>query len=235
MKHYLFLTVLLIATGLLVQCTSEEPEMDPESGTVENQGMESGQLQVPGEWEVRLDQTDPEVEISSDTASADIYFVNMEPGWHITSGPAAIYWNSDQTANGDYRASAQFHLFDPGQRREAFGLFFGGENLNEDNQSYLYFLLRNGGQYLVKKRSGSETETLRQWTDTEAMNSFTGDSPSVANTLAVEVHGDSLSFFVNDERVHSMAKGDHVADGIVGLRVNHALNLHVQDLQVEQN
>lgn len=232
MKRTLLFAILLVAGGLLfVQCSEEEPNTDTAQTTAENS--ESGNLQVPGEWEVRLAQPDSDVEISSDTASADIYFVNMEPGYHITSGPAAIYWDSAQTVSGDYRASARFHLFDPGERREAFGLFFGGENLNGDNQAYLYFLLRNGGQYLVKKRTGSETETLHDWTDTGAMNSFDGESESVPNVLAVEVSGDSLAFYVNDERVHTMPKGDHTTDGIVGLRVNHALNLHVEDLQVE--
>lgn len=113
--------------------------------------------EVPADWRVVLDRPSDDVVISADQETADIWFVNMKPGWHITSGPAAIYFHPGSTASGDYRAELAIHLFDPGQRqREAFGLFIGGSDLEGDGRAYDYFLLRNTGEYLIKRRSGEE-------------------------------------------------------------------------------
>ncbi len=38
---------------------------------------------------------------------------------------------------------------------------------------------------------------------------------------------------VNSTEVASVPRADLPADGIVGLRVNHALNLHIDDFSVE--
>ena len=55
---------------------------------------------------------------------------------------------------------------------------------------------------------------------------------NVLNTLAVESQDGTLRFFVNDVEVTSMPAGDIPVDGVVGLRVNHGLNLHVSRLEV---
>ncbi|MGB0346025.1 MAG: hypothetical protein ACPGGA_00995, partial [Balneolaceae bacterium] len=44
-------------------------------------------LDVPEGWEILLDRPDVSVIIGSNPDSSDIYFVNMTPGWHITTGP----------------------------------------------------------------------------------------------------------------------------------------------------
>lgn len=189
---------------------------------------------VPANWQVRLDKPDKSVIISADKDSADIFFVNMVPGWHITTGPAGIFYHPKSTATGTYTASTKIHLFDPKGRNEAFGIFFGGQNLDRSNQSYIYFLLRNSGQFLVKKRMGKETKLIKDWTNTEAMKTFGPDTESsVPNTLSVQVAENKITFLVNNQNVYSMPAGEITTDGIVGLRINHRLNVHVEDLKVE--
>lgn len=235
MKRLFLYTVIFALIGLsAVGCTSgdtEQETMESETSATLGGGEEG---EIPESWQVRLDNPDPEVEISSDTASADIYFVNISPGMHITSGPAAIYWDSTNTISGDFQVSSTIHLFDPGELREAFGVFFGGRSLNSENQAYTYFLVRNGSQFLIKQRMGSETETLVPWTQDDAINAYTDTTESSApNTLTVERSGANLSFSVNGTEVHSMPTDNIVTDGITGLRINHRLNVHVESFDIE--
>lgn len=225
------LTLILAVPALIALSFSDvyaQEQPDPNNPIPEN-------LVVPAGWEVRLDSPDPDVVIGSDPDSADIYFVNMKPGWHITTGPRAIFWHPASTAEGTFRASTKIHLFDPQGRNEAFGLFMGGENLKEENQSYTYFLIRNSGEYLIKKRIGSETALVKNWSPAPSMVQYDDTSQSsVANTLSIEVGENEVSFFVNGEKVDTLPKDQLDTDGFVGLRVNHRLNLHIEDFKVEK-
>jgi hypothetical protein len=215
-------------TVVLFTCSSlAQNRPDPKHPEEEN-------LKLPADWEVRLDHSDADVTIG-DTDSADVFFVNMTPGWHITTGPAGIFYLPGNTASGTYRASTKIYLFDPKGRNEAFGIFIGGQNLDADGHSYTYFLLRNSGEFLIKKRMGDDTKVVKDWSSAPMMTTYEDTTQSsVPNTLAIEVGNEQVDFFVNDEQVHSLPKSDVDTDGIVGLRINHALNVHVEDLKVEE-
>lgn len=193
---------------------------------------------MPADWNIRFDRPSEDYVVTGDTAvvDPDIYFTNMTPGWHVTSGPAAIYWHPESTASGDYSVSSNIYLFNPGERNEAFGLFVGGSDLAGDGQGYLYFLIRKSGEFLVKQRMGDETENVVGWTAHEAIQGWPPDdpdNPTSSNVLGIQTEGDTISFMVNDQIVHSQAKGDLPTDGIVGFRVNHALNLHISTFDVQ--
>jgi hypothetical protein len=193
-------------------------------------------LKVPNGWEWRFDKAGADVNVSSDSESADVFFVNMTPGWHITTGPAGIYYHADNKAEGDFTLDSKIYLFDTkGRNREAFGLFIGGQDLKSDDQSYIYFLLRNTGEFLIKKRSGSETSTIKGWTKTDAMTMFTEETESTAeNDFQVKVAGDEIIFSLNGEVLSSMEKGDMNTDGHYGFRVNHSINLHISSLKLSE-
>ncbi|MFN1835599.1 hypothetical protein AB2B38_010085 [Balneola sp. MJW-20] len=189
-------------------------------------------LKVPDGWVVRTDQTGTDVDVGDDPETAEIYFVNMTPGWHITTGPRAIFYHPANTSEGTYMLNAKLHLFNPeGRNREAYGLLFGGKDLEGENQSYLYFVIRNTGEYLIKRRQGEETMVIEDWTGSDYIRIY--DNPEVAsveNTLGVEFDGTKLRFFINGQRVYTMDKGTYDPIGLYGLRVNHRMNLHVEDL-----
>lgn len=194
-------------------------------------------LEVPEDWQIRLDHEMDDVIISSRPDSADIYFVNMTPGWHITTGPAGIFYHPANTASGDFTVKTELHFFDPGDRnREGYGIFLGGSNLQGEDQSYIYFLIRNTGDFLVKKRMGEETEVLQNWTPNNAIIKYENgvtENSSVMNILEVDVSGNTASFIINGEEVASMNSSELATDGIFGLRVNHSVNLHISDLGIE--
>ncbi len=190
-------------------------------------------LMVPESWQVRLDRPNPEAVIGSEADSVDIYFVNMTPGWHITTGPAAIFYHPEMMTEGNYTLESTIHLFDPGERREAYGVFMGGQNLDGEEIMYDYFLLRNTGEFLLKRRSGAETSLIQDWTASDAVNTFGPDTESsVENHLKVDVQEETVTFSVNGTEVASVSRDQVMTGGSAGLRINHALNVHVSDLKV---
>lgn len=186
----------------------------------------SGQAWPDG-WQVRPDRAGVDL--------SEIAFTEMAPGHHVTTGPAAIFWRADDEAGGRYRVDLEAHLFDPGGRREAFGVFFGGRNLTGDAQHYTYFLIRDGGEFLVKERDGRETSTLVQWSAHPAIRAFADrgeGEASVANHLSVEADDDEIRFYVNGAEVSSIARRPGTMEGIAGLRVNHELDLHISRFEI---
>ncbi len=189
-------------------------------------------METPPGWKVRLDKADPKVVIGNEE-SADIFFVNMTPGWHITSGPRAIYYHPASTAAGNFRAHTAIYLFPPGERNEAYGLFVGGRNLDSDSQQYVYFVIRRSGEFLIKRRAGESTEVIHNWTAHDAIRPYTAETTgNVHNRLAVDADTESVGFLVNDVEVARLPRTDLAVDGVVGLRINHAMNVHVDDLGV---
>jgi len=184
-------------------------------------------LERPEGWMTRFDNPD------ASESQLDM-FVGMPPGWHVTTGPAGIFYHPDNTASGDFRAEVEVFLFDPGQRREAFGIFVGGSDLQGAGQEYTYFLMRNGGQYIIKRREGADAPTVRPWTGHNSILSYAdrGEDASVRNVLAIEAEGDGVRFYVNGDRVEELSRSEVPVDGTFGFRVNHGLNLHISKLEV---
>jgi hypothetical protein len=221
MRRNPFVLALLLLTAVALNAAGPDPKKP-----------QGKNLEVPAGWIVRLDKPDPAVVIGSDKKDG-IYFVNMTPGWHVTTGPSAIFYHPESVAKGQSRIEAVIHLFAPqGRHREAFGIFFGGADLDGANQAYDYFVIRNSGEFLIKRRNGSETPVIHAWTKSAAIVPHTEGKESVKNVLAVEAGTESAKFFINGELVATLPRSDVRLDGIVGLRVNHHVNLHIEDLSI---
>lgn len=178
---------------------------------------------MPQGWQLRLDRAN---------ATAAPKFVEMGDGFHATTGPAAIFWNPAHNMTGDFRITATFTQTKAPTHPEAYGLFVGGKNLDQDNQDYGYIVIRGDGKYLIKHRAGAETHTIQDWTEHPKLNKQDA-SGKATNTLAVELKGDHVRMFVNGEEVKSWEKSYWNALGQAGLRINHNLDVHVSDFKVE--
>lgn len=188
-----------------------------------------GGAKLPAGWKIRTD--DPAQN------AATIEMADMPPGWHITTGDAhAILWHPDSTATGNYRVEAEIFLFDPGTRREGFGFFFGGSELEGATQHYSYVLIRQDGRYTIKRRNGAEAPTVKPWTDHSAIRKWAdrGDSPNIGNVLAVEVGPEDVVFLVNGAEVDRLPRAQLDTSGIIGLRLSHGLNVHVSRLAIQK-
>lgn len=161
--------------------------------------------QRPAGWRVRYDR--------ADAVDSTLSFETMTPGWHVTTVPAAILYDTAQRADQAYRVEAEIFLF-PGERLEGFGIFVGGLDLAGEDQAYTYFLIRKDGKFLVKRREGQTTTVLVPWSEHASIVKHPGGNGTAMNVLAVDVGSDSVRFLINREEVAKLPRTAVQPDGI---------------------
>ena len=223
-KTILTMALVASASPLLAQAAQQAKETDPTHKV-------AGGIGVSG-WMGRID---PNAERRG-MSIGDAKFVSMGSGYHITSGPAAIYWNPKDVAKGSYTVSGSFTQTKAPMHPEAYGLFVGGQNLTDSTQSYVYFETRGDGKYLINHRAGNDVHKIVDWTETDATNKADA-AGKATNELAIRVTADSVDFLANGKLVKGFSKAEmhgFTADGQTGIRVNHNLDVHVDKFQVKR-
>ena len=187
--------------------------------------------QVPSDLKMRVDRSqnaqDPD-------DNPELKVVTAGKGYRVTGGPAATLWNPAHTAAGNYTVQATFTLMKPSNHLNFYGLVFGGSELEGANQQYGYFIVAQNGTFQIRHRMGEKVETIQARTPHQAIKQPEGSGQSV-NTLEVRVMGDTVSYVVNDTVVHTAPKGNMRTDGLVGVRVNHMLDVQVEGFQLRKS
>ena len=181
---------------------------------------------VPSGYHARTDRN---------AAMTNVKVATMGTGMHFTLGPAVIVWRDADAATGDYHVVASFTQTKAPTHPEAYGLFIGGHDLAGPTQGYTYFLVRGDGKFLIKRRVGDSTVVVNVggWTANDAV--VKADSAGKAtNELSILVSGGNVKFMVNGKEVYTAKASDVDAVGVVGLRVNHNLDVHVGPLGVHK-
>jgi hypothetical protein len=183
-------------------------------------GGEHGRSGIPEGWEARLDRAD---------ASMDAVYVGTKgEGYHFRLGPSGIFYDPSHTASGEFTVSATLTQNAPTPRPESYGIFLGGRDLQGAGQDYLYFLVRQDGRFMIRHRAGDEVHTIQDWTEHEAVRT-TADGAPGTNTLTVVAGPQRARFLVNDVEVASYRDIPYLnTEGVVGFRVNHNLDVHVE-------
>jgi hypothetical protein len=183
--------------------------------------------QLPAGWTVRPDSGgDPKA----------IRFVVMEPGYHLTLGPATILYRKEDRATGPFHTLATFHQMKRWEHPEGFGLLVGGRDLEGPRQAYIYFLVRDDGKFLIKRREGDKLTQLTDGWQTSPAVKKADATGRVTQLLEVDAKLDPrrVSFKANGKEVYSVPAEKIDLKGVVGLRVNHNLDLHVEDFAVHR-
>ena len=186
--------------------------------------------QAPDGWKVRVDRS---TSAEDPDDRPDLKVVTMGKGFHVTGGPAGTFWNPANAAKGNFPATATFQLMKPSGHVNYYGLIFGGDDLEGAGQNYIYFLVAQNGTFTIRHRAGDQVHDIQR-----------GPSPAVrqpgadgrsSNTLEVRVAADTISYVVNGTVVHTTPKSGMTAktDGIVGVRINHQLDVHVDAFAVK--
>lgn len=193
-------------------------------GTDADKPVAGGGEVAPG-WEMRIDP-----DAGSATAPR---FAVMGSGFHVTSGSRAIYWRPADVAKGNYTVTAIFTLMTAADHPEAYGLFFGGNDLKTPKENYMYFTLGGTGSYLIKHRANDETiHTIVNWTPNKAI-SAPDASGKRTDTLTVMVGAQKVQYLINGKEVYSMDRAQaHSPEGIVGIRVSHNIDVHIDKFAV---
>lgn len=207
-------TVLLALTLLVV--TGCAPDPPPERTG------ETGPAARPS-FTLRLD--------SESSTLADFQLVEDDDGYRIKTGPAGIaYRPDDAILTGDLLAQATFRQFDaPLGYREAYGIFVGGIDLEGADLEYTYLLIRPTGDVLIKRRIGEVTETLLDWTPHPSVRQVQAEGDEPVNTLSIDVFDGETHFVVNGDIVHAESASRVRPYGVAGVRVNHRLDVRVDE------
>jgi hypothetical protein len=147
----------------------------------------------------------------------------------LATGPAATYWNPENTASGDYTISATFtEASQKAPHPHPFGLFIGGKNLGTDSQSFLYCVAYRNGRYLVRGFRGSEVFTVSPSRASHDTVHQAAADQSVTQEIAWRVSGGTAECLVNGQVVGSYSQSDLVGDGklestdgVFGIRIGH--------------
>jgi hypothetical protein len=186
--------------------------------------------QAPAGWMVRLDRS---TNAQDPDDAENLQFMTMGTVFHVTGGPAGTFWNDANTASGDFTLAGSFKLMKPSGHTNYYGLIFGGSNLGAANQTYIYFLVAQNGNYLVKHRAGEDVHDIQPSTAHAAVNQ-PGANGQSTNELEVRVAGNTISYVVNGQVVHTTPKSgmSAITDGITGIRINHQLDVQVDNFEI---
>ena len=180
---------------------------------------------VPAGWRFAMDRA---------TMPADqARLAPMGGGWHATMGRAAgVFYDPGVTAAGAYTVEATFTQTKAPTHPEAYGLVVGARGLDAGRPDYLYFVVRGDGKFMVRHRAGDEVHTLTDWTASPALKPADA-AGRATNALRVVAARDSVRFLANGAEVARFPRAAYLnLDGVVGLRVNHALDVHVDGPRV---
>jgi hypothetical protein len=181
-------------------------------------------VDVPGWW-ARLD--DPK------QMNLPLTFVASGGGLHATTGPNVIFWDPQQTAKGNFTVKATFTMTRLPNHQVAYGLFIGGQDLDKDTQRYSYFVIREDGKFLIKKRNGASTSNVGgDWADNDAVVKPDA-SGKLSNELAIRVADGQATFLANGKQVAEHPASAIDTDGVVGLRIGHMLDVQIDGLTVD--
>lgn len=172
----------------------------------------------------------------------DSKFVQEGNNLRLSIGPAAIYWNPEKTAKGDYTVKATFTESKvTANHPHPYGVFIGGSNLDSDQQNLMYCVAYGDGTFLVRQFTGSTVTTVGKRQPHEAVKKASGDG-SVTNEVGWRVKGGRAECLINGTAVAGFDASEIVGpgklastDGIVGLRVSHNLDVVVKDFTVTKN
>jgi hypothetical protein len=186
--------------------------------------------QVPAGLRMRVDRSQ-NAEDPDDRP--DLHVVAKGKGFQVTGGPAGTFWNPAQTAEGNFTAKAVLTLLKPSGHTNYYGLIFGGNGLEGANQAYTYFLVAQDGTYVVRNRMGEKVSDVAR--RAHAAIKRPDASGRSTNTVEVRAAGDTVSYVVNGTVVHTSPRSAVRTTGVVGVRVNHLLDVMVEGFEVQKS
>lgn len=163
-------------------------------------------------------------------------------GMRVTTGPAVTYWNTRETAKGDYTVSATFtesKYMSINDHPHPYGIMVGGNDLGTENASYLYCAAYGNGSFIFRGFGPAPFQLGgRAPIKDDAVNKAAGVGQPVTQVIAVTVKGDSISCSINNKVVATHPRSEVVAagklrstDGHYGLRFGHNTDATVNDFK----
>lgn len=188
-----------------------------------------GGITAPG-WKGRID---PASAKQGKTIN-DSKFAKEGDALHLSIGPAAVYWNPENTASGDYTVKGTFKEGKTtSDHPHPYGIFIGGSNMDGDAPTLVYCVAYGDGTYLVRGFSNGTVFQVSKRQPHTAVHK-TGADGGVTQDIQWTVKGSRAECSINGTMVAGYDKGEIVGpgkleslDGITGIRVSHNVDVAV--------
>jgi hypothetical protein len=200
-----------------------------------DQKVAGGGITAPG-WKGKVDAKSAQ----EGMAITDSKFAQEGNAIHITTGPAASYWNPANMAKGDYTVKATFR--EPKQtyrHPHPYGLFIGGSKLETDQPNMLYCIAYRNGTFLVRQFANGAVNNVVQRAPNPAVHKVEAQDAEITQEIAWNVKGGNAECVINGTVVASLKKADIVGpgklestDGIAGIRAAHNSDVYVTGFSV---
>lgn len=161
---------------------------------------------------------------------------------HVTTGPAAEYWNPANKATGNYTVSATFteaKYMNLNSHPHPYGIFIAGRELGTDQHSELYCAAYGDGRFIVRGFAPDPVQMNGRGEANDAVHKAAGPGEPVEQKIALSVKDGKVECAINGTVVASYDKALVVADGklkstdgIYGIRFAHNTEGTVADLKV---
>jgi len=166
---------------------------------------------------------------------------------HVTTGPAATYWNPANRATGTYTVKATFtepKYMSLNSHPHPYGIVVAGNDLGTPQQSYIYCSAYGNGTFIVRGFGPSDDPTKDtvynlngRGAANDAVHKAAGPGEPVTQEIAVSVKADSVECAINGTVVSTLPKADLVTagrlkstDGVYGIRFAHNTDATVTGL-----
>jgi hypothetical protein len=211
---YALATVVAFAAGPLLSAQTDPDRVIPGGG-----------IHVQG-WAGTIDASS----MKQGRTINDARFALEGTALHVTTGPAATYWNPANTASGDYTVKATFReprFMELNSHPHSYGLFIGGNNMGTDRMSLVYCVAYGDGNLLIRG-FGPPVFTLLRPTVNAAVHKAAAVGQPVTQEIAWTVKAGRAECSVNGtvvagyDRTALVGTGKlQSTDGIYGIRFTH--------------
>jgi hypothetical protein len=207
---------------LLLAFASIAMTLDASGVAEQTKTVGTGAEKRPADWRVRPDRA-----TATDPAMS---FVDMRPGWHITTPHAVVFYRDGLRASGDFTVDTELFLFPNAQG--GAGLIVGGAGLDGGSPRWVALLARGDGQFAIEERQNDTTRAVNAWAAGASIVRPSEKGPG-RNVLRVRAIEDELVSQINDSPVASHRRSTLSVDGLIGLRAGDDANIHVTSLTVQ--
>jgi len=223
---------LVLAAGLLVALGGSAAAQQPET----DRKIAGGGVTAPG-WKGKEDAGNRQ-----GLTVADSKFAAEGKGFHVVTGPPALYWSDSHTATGDYAVRATFTEAKQGYTHpHPYGVFIAGQALESGAPTALYCAAYRNGTYIVRGFSGGKRfDVVAKPAASDAVRKAASPDEQVVQEVGWNVRGDTLECVINGTAVWRGTKADVTGpgklttmDGVAGIRVSHNSDALVTGFEVK--
>jgi hypothetical protein len=174
----------------------------------------------------------------------DAKFVQEGEALHVTTGPAATFWNPANAATGNYTVKATFNepkFMALNSHPHSYGIVIGGNNMGTDRMSLVYCVAYGDGSALIRG-FGPAVFTPMPQTAKAAVHKAAAVGQPVTQEIQWTVKNGRAECSINGTVVAGYDKADLVGpgklqstDGVYGIRFTHNVEAIITGFGMTKN